>query len=98
MMKLENWCALQLLGKQMSKPIQKGNGTMQKQELAKKFADQVLRYKKQADLESLKGNTSMESYYLGQMQAVYDTARMQFDIWNFDINPHIREYLDCLTK
>jgi len=66
---------------------------MDKQEMAKKFADQVLRYKKQADTAYERGNETMGGYYMGQMQAIYDTARMQFDIWNYEINPHIREYL-----
>ena len=62
--------------------------------MAKKFANMVLKFKQQADFEYANGKDNMGSYYMGQMQAVYDTAREQFDIWNFDINPHIREELD----
>lgn len=66
---------------------------MNKQEMAKRFSEQVVTYKKKADVAYKSGDETMGSYYMGQMQAVYDTAREQFDIWNFDINPHIREYL-----
>lgn len=73
--------------------MREGNN-MEKQEMINKFADQVLKYQLKVDRADGEGDLAGSNYYMGQMQAVYDVAREVFDIWNFDINPIVREHLN----